>query len=198
MLKVGVTGGIGSGKSIVCQVFNTLGIPVFKADDAAKYLMEHDAALIAGIQSLFGIDIYNNGKLDRTKLSAIVFKEPALLQKLNGLVHPATILYSLQWMDNQKSPYVIKEAAIFFESGSNKDMDVMIGVFAPKELRITRAMQRTTASRQDILDRMAQQINEDEKMSRCDYVIINDELKPVIPQVLSLHHLLLQKTGSAM
>lgn len=198
MLKVGVTGGIGSGKSIICQVFTTLGISVFRADDVAKYLMEHDATLINSIKAIFGSDIYTNGRLNRSKLSAIVFTEPDKLQQLNALVHPATIRYGQQWMDCQTGPYVVKEAAIFFESGSNKDMDIMIGVYCPKELRIYRAMQRSSATRQDILDRIGQQMDEDKKMSLCDYVITNDDIKAVIPQVLSLHHLLLEKAGSAM
>lgn len=199
MLKVGITGGIGSGKSVVCQVFTTLGIPVFRADDAARYLMEHDVALMDKIKVLFGADIYTNDKLDRPKLSGIVFKDPAKLQELNGLVHPATIAYGLQWMENQKNaPYTIKEAAIFFESGSNKDMDVMIGVYAPKELRVKRAMLRAGVSEQDILDRMAQQMDEEKKMKLCDYVIVNDDVQAVLPQILQLHHQLLKRAGSAV
>ena len=114
MLKVGVTGGIGAGKSVVCRVFHTLGIPVFNADDTAKQLMETDLALVTAIQSLFGNNIYIDGKLDRKKLAAIVFEQPALLLQLNALVHPATIPYGNQWMATQTYPYVIKEAVIFF------------------------------------------------------------------------------------
>ncbi len=187
MLKVGITGGIGSGKSIVCQVFTTLGIPVFDADDAAKFLMDHDAALKTNIRSLLGEDVYRNGILDRAKVAGIVFKEPEKLKALNALVHPATIAYSNVWMHKQESAYVIKEAAIFFESGSYKDMDIMIGVSAPMELRIRRAMERSKASRDEILQRISQQMDEDEKMKRCDYIIRNDEVYAVIPQVLSIH-----------
>jgi dephospho-CoA kinase len=194
MLKVGITGGIGSGKSTVCQVFSTLGIPVFSADDAAKYLMDNDAALISKIKGLLGADVYINGSLDRSKVSAIVFNEPAKLLQLNTLVHPATIQYGQQWAAEQASPYIIKEAAIFFESGSYKEMDIMMGVHAPIELRITRAMQRGNVTRQAILARIAQQMDEDEKMKRCDYVITNDDVMPVIPQVLSLHQELLLRT----
>jgi dephospho-CoA kinase len=193
MLKVGVTGGIGSGKSVVCQVFNTLGIPVLNADDAARHLMENDTTLVQGIQWLFGDDIYVDGKLDRAKVSAVVFKESAKLKQLNDLVHPAVIAYGNAWMEKQKAPYVIKEAAIFYESGTFKDIDVMIGVYAPQELRIQRAMKRNDTPREAVLNIIARQMDEDEKMKRCDYVITNDDVTPVLPQVLKIHELLLQR-----
>src|ERR1700743_1948079 len=122
MLKVGVTGGIGSGKSVVCQVFQTLGIPVFNADDTARYLMENNTELKQKICALLGDDVYSNGKLNRTKVSGIVFSDREKLLQLNALVHPVTISYSDNWFRSQTAPYVIKEAAILFESGSNKDM----------------------------------------------------------------------------
>ncbi|MBS1688589.1 MAG: dephospho-CoA kinase, partial [Bacteroidetes bacterium] len=155
MLKVGITGGIGSGKTIVCQVFHTLGIPVFYADDSARYLMDNDVTLIQDIKAIFGDQVYTDGKLDRQKVSGIVFKDPAKLQQLNAIVHPATIQYAKDWMERQHTPYAIKEAAIFFESGTYADMDIMIGVSAPLELRIQRAIARTNTSRQDILDRIS-------------------------------------------
>jgi len=194
MLKVGITGGIGAGKSVVCRVFQTLGIPVFDADRTAKELMESDASLVAGISKLFGDDIYTSGKLNRAELAAKVFKEPQLLQQLNAMVHPATIEYGKQWMAAQTSPYTIKEAAIFFESGSHKDMDVMIGVSAPVELRIARAMLRSDMTREKVLERMAAQMDADEKMAKCDHVIINDDVTAIIPQVAAIHKILLAKT----
>lgn len=187
MLKVGITGGIGSGKSVVCQVFHALGIPVFNADDAARYLMENDAALMQSIRHLLGDSVYKNGKLDRAQVSAIIYREPGKLQQLNALVHPATISYSKDWFEKQHVPYVIKEAAIFFESGSYKDMNIMIGVHAPQEMRIQRAMKRGGLSREKVLSIMAQQMDEDEKMKRCDHVIVNDDVTAVLPQVLKLH-----------
>jgi dephospho-CoA kinase len=193
MLKVGITGGIGSGKTIVCRVFETLGIPVFYADDAARYLMEKDAALIGSIKTLFGNDIYKNGKPDREQIAAIVFSDKEKLQRLNALIHPATVRYAREWMDSKKSPYTIKEAAIFFESGTNIDMDVMVGVYAPLALRLQRAMERGNATREQILARMAQQMDEDEKMKRCDYIVTNDESQGIISQVLELHQLLLAR-----
>jgi len=193
MLKVGITGGIGSGKSVVCQVFSTLGIPVFNADDTARYLMENDPSLVNAIILLLGSDVYDAGRLDRTKVSAIVFREPDKLQQLNALVHPATISYAQKWFKSHTSPYAIKEAAIFFESGSYKDIDVMIGVSAPVELRIQRAMQRGNLTREKVLSIIANQMDDDEKMKRCDIVITNNDIAAILPQVLHTHQQLFQK-----
>ncbi len=196
MLKVGITGGIGSGKTIVCQVFKTLGIPVFNADMAAKEVMEQDATLVQQIQLLLGTDVYNNGKLQRDKVSSIVFAKPHKLEQLNALVHPATIAYGKEWIASQTTPYVIKEAAIFFESGSYTDMDVMVGVYAPKELRIQRALSREGMTEEKILARIANQMDEEEKMKRCDHVITNDDVTAIIPQVINLHKILLEKANA--
>jgi dephospho-CoA kinase len=193
MLKVGITGGIGSGKSTVCQVFQTLGIPVFKADDAARYLMEHDATLICSIKQLFGDDAYENEKLVRGRVSSLVFNNDALLAKLNALIHPATIAYSREWMGQQNTPYVLKEAAIFFESGSNKEMDVMIGVWAPVEVRIDRTIKRGNTTEEKVRSIIAHQMDEQEKMNLCDFVINNDGSEAIIPQVLALHQKLLTR-----
>ena len=194
MLKVGITGGIGSGKSVVCQVFNTLGIPVFNADLAARFLMENDQPLVQSIKSLLGSEVYNNGILDRPKVASIIFGKPELLAKLNALVHPVTIKYANDWLIKQTAPYAIKEAAIFFESGSYSEMDVMIGVYAPQELRISRAMSRGKQTRDEVLNIIARQMNEEEKMNRCDYVITNDDVAAVLPQVLKLHEELMQRS----
>ena len=153
--------------------------------------MENDLTLVQNITSLLGNEVYINGKLDRTKVSAIIFHDPGKLQKLNSLVHPATISYANDWFAKQRSPYVIKEAAIFFESDSYKEMDVMIGVFAPVELRIERTVKRSGMDREKILSIMAQQMSEEEKMKRCDHVIFNDDVSAVLPQVLKLHEQLL-------
>ena len=196
MLKVGITGGIGSGKSVVGQVFSALGIPVFKADDAAKYLMNNDADLIRAIKALLGKEVYVNGQLQNTIVSSIVYSHPEKLQQLNALVHPATIVYAQKWIEEQTSPYMIKEAAIFFETGTNAGMDVMIGVFCPLELRIERAMKRSNLTREKVLGIIAQQMDETEKMKRCDHIIINDDKTAVLPQVLALHELLLEKNNT--
>ncbi|WP_118950084.1 dephospho-CoA kinase [Taibaiella helva] len=190
MLKVGLTGGIGSGKSLVAEMFSLLGVPVLHADDTAKYLMEHDAQLRQDISRVFGEEAYQNGRLNRPFLASVVFRNEEKLQLLNSLVHPATIAYSNAWAGKQQAPYVLKEAAIFFESGSNKEMDKMIGVYAPYALRLQRAMQRDKADEQAIKARMDKQMDEDEKMSRCDYIIRNDGTVSVIEQVLALDRVL--------
>lgn len=196
MLKVGITGGIGSGKTTVCQVFEALGIPVFYADRAGKWLMEQDVSVIADIKQLFGEDIYQQGFLNRERIASIVFRSPDMLRSLNEIVHPAVLRYGAEWMAQQTSPYALKEAAIFFESGSYKEMDVMVGVYAPTKIRILRAMQRDGSTQEKILERIAQQMNEDEKMSRCQHVIINDDVQAVLPQVLQVHEaLLLREKG---
>ncbi|PQJ09056.1 dephospho-CoA kinase [Flavipsychrobacter stenotrophus] len=193
MLKVGITGGIGSGKSVVCKVFETLGISVFNADNAARYLMENDEQLITAISRLLGNEVYNNNRLDRARVSDIIFRQPEKLQQLNALVHPATITYAAEWVGRQQAPYIIKEAAIFFESGSYKEMDVMVGVYAPKELRIARTMARGGQTREKVLDIISKQMNEEEKMGRCDYVITNEDVTAITPQVLQLNELFLKK-----
>ncbi len=191
-LKVGITGGIGSGKSIVAQVFALLHVPVLNADSIAKHLMDTDEQLKIAISSLLGTEAYKLGKLDRAFVASVVFNQPEKLAALNQLVHPVTIQYSEQWAQQQAAPYVLKEAAIFFESGSYKEMDKMIGVYAPKEMRLARAMKRDNTSEAEILRRLDKQMNEEEKMKRCDFVINNDGTKSVIQQVLDLHNELLQ------
>ena len=193
MLKVGITGGIGSGKSVVTKVFSTLGIPILDADALAKTLMEQDFELRKKLTEVFGNELFEAGKLNRKLLASIVFDDKVALGKLNAIVHPAVRLAGRQWMEQQNGAYSIKEAALFFESGSNVDMDFIIGVSAPLSLRLKRAMQRDKAEEETILKRMAQQMNEDEKMSRCDAIIINDGEHSLIEQVVTLHHQFLNK-----
>ena len=192
MLKIGITGGIGSGKSTVGHIFETLGIPVYYADDAAKRLMNEDAELKQQVEQLFGDAAYTNGKLDRAYLSAQVFNNPDKLAILNALVHPATIADAAKWMQQQSAPYAIKEAALIFESGAQENLDKVIGVFAPKSVRIKRVMNRNGITREEVMARMNKQINETIKMRLCNYIITNDEQQLLIPQVLALHKLLLE------
>ncbi len=186
-LRVGLTGGIGSGKSTVSEIFRVLGIPVFDADTEAKKIMETNTDLKNAIIKQFGTAIYPNNTLDRKALASIVFKDPFQLALLNSLVHPYAIAEAEQWSERQESPYTVKEAALFFEAGSAIGIDYMIGVYTPKHVRINRVMKRDGLTREDVLQRMQRQIQEEIKMRLCDFVIVNDEQQLLIPQVLKLH-----------
>ena len=188
MLKVGLTGGIGSGKSTVAHIFETLGIPVYYADDAAKKLMNEDEGLKQEVEQLFGDASYINGQLNRAFVSAQVFNNPEKLATLNSIVHPATIADAEKWMQHQSAPYAIKEAALIFESGAQENLDNVIGVFAPKAIRIKRVMERDGLTTEEIMKRINRQMDEEMKMKRCDFVISNNEQQLVIPQVLELHN----------
>ncbi len=192
VLRIGITGGIGSGKSTVARIFEVLGIPVYYADDAAKRIMNEDEELKEQIMAHFGRESYANGQLNRSYLASVVFNNQEKLALLNSLVHPATIRDGERWTLRQSSPYTIKEAALLFESGSAASLHYVIGVSAPTPLRILRAMKRDNISREEVQARMRQQIDESIKMRLCDYVIINDEQQPLLPQVLQLHEQLLK------
>ncbi len=186
MLRVGITGGIGSGKTTVSKIFEVLGVPVYYADDASKRLMNENEELKQLLQQHFGKETYTNGELNRKYLSSIVFNNPSKLALLNSIVHPATIKDATEWMQKQTAPYTIKEAALIFESGSQAGLDKVIGVYAPAAMRISRAMQRDNISREEVISRMSKQIDEAIKMRLCDYVITNDEQELLVPQVLKL------------
>ena len=194
MFIAGITGGIGSGKSIVAEMFRVLGVPVYDADRAAKRLMQEDEELKKQIINLFGESSYINRKLNTAYLSSVVFENPDELDKLNKIIHPATIEDAKKWFSQQHAPYVVKEAALLFESGSVKDLDFVIGVFAPQTLRIKRVMNRNNMTAEDVKNRMKKQIDEQIKMRLCDAVINNDDTQLVIPQVLTLHEKLLEKS----
>ena len=187
MLRIGLTGGIGSGKSVVAKVFETLGIPVYYADDAARKLMNSDKELKAAIIKNFGTGSYTNGELDRKYMADIVFNDKEKLDLLNSLTHPATIRDAEEWINKQSSAYIIKEAALLFESGADKHLDYVIGIDAPLKLRIKRVMARDGTSKEEIMKRINRQMDEKKKMKRCDFVIINDEQQLVIPQVIKFH-----------
>lgn len=191
LLKIGLTGGIGSGKSLVAHIFEVLDIPVYYADVAAKEIMNKDHVLKAEIIEHFGSESYVGGTLNRKYIASKVFENKEQLVVLNSFVHPATIRDAETWMQRQKAPYTIKEAALIFESGSQEHLDYVIGVYAPKSLRILRTMQRDNVTRNEVLRRMNNQINEEIKMRLCDFVIYNDEQKAILPQVLDLHDKLL-------
>lgn len=188
MLKIGITGGIGSGKSTVCKVFEQLGIPVFYADSAAKEVMVNDNQLVESIVNIFGIDAYlADGNLNRSHLANIVFNDESQLAKLNALVHPAVFRAFSKWLSVQNSHYVLKEAALLFESGSYKQCDKTILVSSPLDLRISRVMLRDGSSREQVQARIDKQFSDVEKMKLADYFIVNDDQHPIISQVLSLH-----------
>lgn len=194
-IKIGITGGIGSGKTTVARVFEVLGIPVYYADDAARRIMNEDEAVKQQVIKHFGEESYKEGTLNRTYLSSIVFRDKAKLATLNAIVHPATIRNSNAWMKKQTVPYAIREAALIFESGSQGQLDYVIGVSAPVDIRVERAMKRDGLTREQVLERIDRQINEKIKMQLCDFVIVNDGRRPVIPQVLKLHEKLLALAG---
>jgi dephospho-CoA kinase len=190
MLKIGITGGIGAGKSTVAGIFKVLGVPVFDADAAAKNILNTDPILREQIAAAFGFETYKNGLLDRKYLATLVFNNPDQLAKLNALVHPATIkaanAWAKQW-EQQGSPYILKEAALLFEAGTNEGLNYIIGVTAPVELRIKRVMAREHVPREEVLSRMQHQLDDTEKMKRCNIVLDNNEKALLIPQVLALH-----------
>lgn len=187
MLKIGLTGGIGSGKSTVAKIFETLGIPVYYADAEAKRLMNSSETLKKVIRQNFGEATYENDQLNRKYLAGIVFNDPEKLELLNALIHPVTINDAEQWMQQQSAPYSIKEAALLFESGAAENLDFIVGVYAPQALRIKRVMKRDGLTADEIMKRINRQVNEEMKMKLCDFVITNNEQELLVPQVLKLH-----------
>lgn len=189
-LKIGVTGGIGAGKSLVCKIFASLGIPVYDADNRAKQIMITDPVLISQIKSSFGENAYTSeGALDRSFLAEQVFGDAEKLALLNSLVHPMVGVDFEKWVQEQKhAPYVLKEAALIFESGSDKNLDTVIVVGAPEELRVRRTVIRDThRSKKQVEDIIKKQLPEEERLSKAGYKVFNDEKKLLIPQVLKLH-----------
>ncbi len=187
MKKIGLTGGIGSGKSTIAKVFKVLNIPAYNSDERAKALMNENAQLIDEISKIFGARIYQNNELNRTELGAIVFKSPDLLQQLNAVVHPAVGEDFNSWCASQNTQYVIKEAAIIYETGINKMLDGVIAVIAPNELRIKRVLKRPGMTEELIKDRMSRQLPTESLVNKANWLINNDETALVIPQVLKVH-----------
>ncbi|MEO6883898.1 MAG: dephospho-CoA kinase [Bacteroidia bacterium] len=195
MIKVGITGGIGSGKSTVCEIFSKLGIPIFYADKEARDLLYSDILVIAAIEKAFGKIIFDSKNIiDRKKVAEIVFKDVDKLQQLNAIIHPAVVKKFEKWTAQKNNfSYVIKEAAILFESGANKGLDKIISVTAPMELRIQRVMQRDKVTRGMVEQRMGKQWSDDKKINLSDYLIVNDEKELLLPQVLKIHEQLINK-----
>ena len=198
-MQVGVTGGIGSGKSLVCKIFTTLGIPVYNADDRAKELMVEDPGLRKAIIQIFGSNSYSEkGELNRKYLANLVFRDQGNLNKINNLVHPIVADDYNDWasMNEEAHPYIIKEAALLFESGSYRELNAVTVVTAPEELRIKRVLSRDPhRDRNQVVSIISKQLPEEELVKKSDHVIINDESQPLIQQVLDLHHKLIEKSG---
>jgi dephospho-CoA kinase len=201
---IGLTGGIGSGKSIVAKVFANMGVPVFDADATAKQIMNTSEEIKEKLIAAFGEDVYTSTNeivpesnvigtaskqfvLNKAYLSKIVFSDAHQLVILNSIVHPITLKAAMDWANAQTTPYVIKEAALFFESGSSQGIHKIIGVSAPKSLRIHRVMKRDQCSKEEVEKRMLNQIDESLKMKLCDWVVVNDDQQLLLPQVVALH-----------
>lgn len=191
-MYIGITGGIGSGKTTVAKIFEALGVPVLYADTVAKQLMNTSRPLQQELIQNFGGDIFKGEVLQTDVLAGLVFKNPEKLAQLNAIVHPAVANYTRQWFQQQTTPYAIKEAALLFESGAAKELSYVIGVTAPYALRVQRTMQRDGVTREQVLERMDKQINERIKMKLCDVVIENGLHNSLLPQVLKIHNQLLE------
>jgi dephospho-CoA kinase len=193
MLKVGLTGNIGSGKTIVARIFSQLGVPVFYADLEARKLFENEN-IKSAIKSLFGEAVFSgSGEVIRSAVAEFVFSDKKLLDELNKIIHPAVReKYRIWCLEQAGSPYTIYEAAILFESGHYKEMDKIICVTAPDEMRIRRVMERDGVTREEVKKRMANQWDESRKIELADFVIRNDETKSVIQQVLEVHKVLVK------
>ena len=187
MLQVGLTGGIGSGKTTVARVFRTLGIPVFEADAAGRTLLAENREVKTAVVARFGQDVLRDGHIDRAALARIVFTDQQALKDLNAIIHPAVRVAFKQWSGTQVAPYVLMEAAILAESGGAKHMDRIIVVTAPEKLRIQRVMHRDGVEEEAVRTRLANQISEEERLITADHQITNDDTRLVIPQVLAVH-----------
>jgi dephospho-CoA kinase len=194
MLLVGLTGGIGSGKTLVCSIFEKLKVPVYHADEAARRLMNSDAGLMEGIREMFGDQAYGRDGLNRAYLAGLVFGDEERLSGLNKLVHPAVRDDFKRWAGQQRdAAYVIEEAAILFESGASQEMDLTILVHAPEEVRIRRVMERDGVSRVEVLKRIRHQMREEKLMKMADHRLLNDGTTMILPQVIELHNKILNR-----
>lgn len=195
-MRLGITGGIGSGKTSVCKVFSVLGIPVFSADPEAQKVMNQDSGIIEEINKLAGKNIYPGGNLDRIALASLIFRNSEMLKKVNELVHPVIFENFLSWTDQQTTPYVIMEAAILFESGASKLVDRIATVVAPVEERIARVTYRNRLTREQVLERIDNQMDDFERAKLSDYIIKNSENEMIIPAILRIHEDLINHLNS--
>lgn len=198
MLKIGVTGGIGSGKSTVCNIFKNLGVPVFNSDLVSREVVDTDKEIQQKIRKEFGDDMFfSDGKLDRKRMSQLVFNDKKSLEKLNAIVHPVVkSRFEKFCQEHHKRPYVIKEAAILFESNTHQQLDKVINVFTPKELRIKRVLQRDDITVEKLEKIMRSQYPDELKNELSDHIIVNEDLDDLLPQVMELHELFLNKADA--
>ncbi|MDR2272828.1 MAG: dephospho-CoA kinase [Sphingobacterium sp.] len=186
-LKIGITGGIGSGKTFICTLFEALGIPVYNADEEAKKLMNTDARIKQKLIEQFGEATYKDGFLDRAFLASMIFSDKKKLELVNSIVHPIVIQEAKDWANRQTTRYSLKEAALLFESGSYKELDYTILVTAPMDVRIQRVIERDAVTEQQVRERINKQLSDEEKLPLADFVIVNDGITPLLPQVWKLH-----------
>ncbi len=190
-IKLGVTGGIGSGKTTVCRVFSVLGIPSFSADIEAKKIMDSDKDLREKINSVAGKDLYSAGTLDRVELAKLIFNDQRLLERVNSLVHPVVFEFFRKWVAKQTAPYAIMEAAILFESGASLLVDKVVTVVTPVEERIERLVKGKKFTREQVLERIRNQVDDDFRIGKSNYIIHNSENEMIVPAILEIHQELL-------
>ena len=185
--RLGVTGGIGSGKTTVCRIFRVLGVPVFVADAAARDVMNNDPGIRDRINSIAGEDLYSGGELDRMELARLIFNRPEMLKSVNAAVHPVVLQIFSKWADESDAPYIIMEAAVLFESKADTFVDRVVSISAPVEERIARVMGRNELSREQVIERIKNQLEDDEREEQSYYVINNADNEMIIPEILKIH-----------
>jgi dephospho-CoA kinase len=186
--RLGITGGIGSGKSTICRVFSVLGIPVFMSDEEAREIMEKEERIIEGVKSIAGYDIYKNGSLDRPALAGLIFNNDEILNRINQLVHPAVLEAFDRWVEKQDSEYVILESAILLESNIDWSIDKILAVIAPIEERVSRVMERNSITREQVMERIRNQISETELIRKSDFIINNADSEMILSDVIRIHN----------
>jgi len=195
MLKVGITGGIGSGKTTICRILENLGVPIFNSDQEGRVILDKDEAVKKEVMQIFDRDMYNSkGKLDRERMASVVFNDPRALNRLNAIVHPRVKEAFAEWCaEREDSTYVVKEAAVLFESGNYHDLDKVVTVFAPQEDRIKRVMKRDDVGEEKVRKRMTFQYTDEERNDLADFILLNEDGVDLLPQVMELHEILLNE-----
>jgi dephospho-CoA kinase len=183
MIKTGITGGIGSGKSTVSELMRIMHIPVYNADDASKNILKTNQLIQEKLKKLLGESIFSGGELNKAQMASLIFNNPDLLSKVNAIIHPAVFDDFEKWSNNQKSEIVACESAIIFESGMNHYLDCIIMVSAPVEIRIKRAMLRDNVKEEQIMKRIKNQLPDEEKVKLSDFILVNDDRHAIIPQL---------------